>query len=96
MCSYNWDVVDASVVCRQLGFETAILAPVYAFFGEGTGDIWMEDVQCDGSEKSLFECIHALHVQPYCDHWEDAGVICKGKTTINYVKEKTCIWVSQI
>lgn len=35
VCDNQWDVADASVVCRALGFPTAIQAPPRATFGPG-------------------------------------------------------------
>ena len=58
MCPENWDVIDAAVVCRQLGFPTVIAAPVGAHFGNTSGSGVMRNVQCDGSESTLLQCIH--------------------------------------
>ena len=77
VCSWrNWDLQDAMVVCRQLGYGTAVSAPRNAAFGEGTGPIWYADVNCSGHEAYLTQCGHrGLGVQN-CAHSVDAGVIC--------------------
>ncbi|XP_071842198.1 uncharacterized protein [Apostichopus japonicus] len=74
VCDDLWDLTDAEVVCRQLGFGGALSAPRYAFFGLGTGDILLDDVECLGSEGNLLECSYAS--EDNCGHAEDAGVVC--------------------
>ena len=38
--------------------------------------IWMDDLNCDGSETSLAECEHYGWGQSNCDHDEDVSVSC--------------------
>ena len=45
-----------------------------AFFGEGTGSILFNNVQCTGSELQLASC--PLSTTPNCRHNQDAGVRC--------------------
>ena len=76
VCSRGWDLRDATVVCRQLGYGTAVGAPGHAAFGRGSGPIWYDNVNCNGSEASLTQCTpRGLGVHD-CDHRQDAGVIC--------------------
>uniref|UniRef100_A0A8C9VIQ0 SRCR domain-containing protein n=1 Tax=Scleropages formosus TaxID=113540 RepID=A0A8C9VIQ0_SCLFO len=77
VCGYEWDITDASVVCRQIMFcGDAVSAPQYGHFGEGKGKIWMDYVRCSGSESTLKDCEHRGWGQHYCTHPLDAGVIC--------------------
>jgi deleted-in-malignant-brain-tumors protein 1 len=74
VCDDFWDALDASVVCRQLGYEAeGAIALRGAHFGQGEGRILVDDLHCVGNESSLLEC---PYVEPFCFHFEDAGVIC--------------------
>ncbi|KAJ8034474.1 Galectin-3-binding protein [Holothuria leucospilota] len=75
----NWNLVSATVVCRQLGYNAAYAAPKDAFFGEGSGSIWGEVIQCTGEETSISRCSYRYPAPDYCYHRSDAGVVCGGK-----------------
>ncbi|KAI8506624.1 Leucine-rich repeat-containing protein 15 [Branchiostoma belcheri] len=76
ICDYGWDIRNANVVCRQLGYSGADEAKDGAFFGQGTEQIWLDDVNCIGIEARLSQCRHGGWGVHYCGHHEDAGVIC--------------------
>ncbi|KAI4876034.1 hypothetical protein NFI96_008929, partial [Prochilodus magdalenae] len=78
VCDYNWDMRDAAVVCRELACGEAVDALSAAYFGPGSGPIWMDDVNCTGSETTLKNCTFTGWDESYCGHEEDAGVICSG------------------
>ncbi|TDH06412.1 hypothetical protein EPR50_G00132880 [Perca flavescens] len=80
VCDDGWDVNDAKVVCRQLRCGPVQSATSSASFGPGTGQIWMDDVACTGSESFLSECQHRGFGTHNCQHGEDAGVICSAAT----------------
>ena len=79
VCDDGWDMTDANVVCRQLGFPFAAFAVGSARFGAGSGRIWLDDVYCSGSESSVADCKHRGWGVGDCDHKEDASVICSSK-----------------
>ena len=79
VCHNGWDLNDAAVVCRQLGFPGAISSFCCAAFGRGTGPIWLDNVRCTGSETSLSSCSHRGWGRYSCSHYHDAGVNCQGE-----------------
>ncbi|XP_030832032.1 deleted in malignant brain tumors 1 protein [Strongylocentrotus purpuratus] len=76
VCDDSWDLNDATVVCRQLGYTGARYAPHRAYFGAGTGAIFLDDLYCRGDESRLIDCHGADFYQHNCVHYEDASVIC--------------------
>ncbi|TRY88842.1 hypothetical protein DNTS_016930 [Danionella cerebrum] len=73
VCDDGFDSVDALVVCRMLGFQRA--KQVYTD-GRGSGRIWLDELQCTGSESSIFDCPHAGIGINNCQHNENVGVSC--------------------
>ena len=102
VCDDSWDSVDATVVCRQLGYAytgskcknllicNEHLLYIYsacsaggvvysnAFFGAGTGPIYLDDVACTSSSTQLLECSSRPILTHNCLHSADAGVGCEG------------------
>lgn len=59
------------------------VALVGAAFGQGSGEIILNDVECSGTENSLASCAsNGLGVNN-CNHFEDAGIRCNGKFQTN-------------
>ncbi|XP_008996096.2 galectin-3-binding protein [Callithrix jacchus] len=80
VCDSLWDLTDASVVCRALGFENATQALGRAAFGQGSGPIMLDEVQCTGTEPSLADCTSLGWLHSNCRHERDAGVVCTNET----------------
>ena len=45
-------------------------------FASGSGSIFLDNVECYGTESSLLDCNHNAIGNNYCSHYDDAGVTC--------------------
>ena len=78
VCDDFWGAPDAAVVCRELGFSAdGAVARAFAAFGQGTGRILLDNVNCAGTEDRLIDCPAPAIGLHNCGHSEDAGVICQ-------------------
>jgi hypothetical protein len=90
ICDNGWDINDARVVCRQLGYKYGVRALLGKDVPDGTGQIWLDDVACAGNELSLSNCSHSGWGNKNCGHTNDAGVECSATGTVrkNHFKNK--------
>ena len=86
------------ILCHEVAYSELYVvlftkgATVYysAYFGQGTGPIFIHQLTCAGSESSLFQCYWTAYRYNYrCSHSEDAGVRCAG--IILYCCNTTCL-----
>ncbi|NXA56657.1 DMBT1 protein, partial [Nothocercus julius] len=82
VCDDDWDMLDAAVLCRELGCGTALSAPSGAWFGEGSGPIWLNGLRCQGTEERLAQCRHRGWRKHVCAHEEDASAVCSGDLVV--------------
>lgn len=47
-----------------------------ARYGQGSGPIWLDDVNCLGSETRIEDCNHGGWGNNNCDHGEDISISC--------------------
>ena len=89
VCDDFWGLEDATVACRQAGYLGALQALSSAAFGEGSGPIHLDDVECAGTEQRLVDCIHRRFNN--CDHSEDAGVVCDNSASITVTPDSVSV-----
>ena len=90
LSALNWDSI-LQVYCAKIRkvvgewiatFNLSLLVgsrPRYgAFYGQGSGPIFLSGLECAGTEKSLLNCSWNALDGEYCRHYEDAGVACQG------------------
>nr|XP_055046940.1 deleted in malignant brain tumors 1 protein-like [Misgurnus anguillicaudatus] len=83
VCDADWNLTDAAVVCNSMGCGTPIAAPTGAFFGQGSGSVWLDDVICSGNEVTLKNCLSNGIGKSSCGHEQDAGVVCRDIKVVN-------------
>ena len=82
VCSNSFDIFDAHVVCRMLGFPTAMVAlangvaaNLYDTAPSGSNFV-LDNLHCTGSESSVFHCPITGELTDNCGASEIAGVKC--------------------
>ena len=102
VCDDFFGADDATVACRQLGFSGTsyfiIISSkmlcyiliggiaIFTGFTNGVGQIWLDNVQCVGTETRLIDCPYLSPIGTHnCAHFEDAGVRCTTTSEHNYV-----------
>ena len=78
VCDDGFGSPDAQVVCKQLGFPSVSSYSGNAYYGQGSGDILLDDLGCSGSEYSIANCTRykGKWRSHNCGHSEDVGVSC--------------------
>ena len=88
ICDDSFNLNAGIIVCRQIGMDTSRVAIQVGGSGyggsaarsgtsPGTGQIWLDDVNCgDSSLDRLEDCPHKPYGSNNCEHHEDAGVCC--------------------
>ncbi|KAL1492082.1 hypothetical protein ABEB36_012577 [Hypothenemus hampei] len=88
ICDDEWDVSEALVICRQLGYKNTIVkATSNSYFAKAKRRFWMDNVYCTGTEQELTDCKFDGWGNSDCTDEEAAGVICQElKMEINQTK----------
>ena len=63
-------------MCTLFFSSSSGKAKIEAYYGAGSGQIWLDSLECSGNEDTLSECPHEGWGSHDCSHSEDAGVQC--------------------
>lgn len=83
LCDKTWDLKDAAVTCRQLGYSSYGAMPMYNCFTEGQLLFGITSIDCTGSENHILNCTHNGPVLYNCESHNDAGVICQETVVVS-------------
>ena len=95
ICRNEWDINDVKVVCRQLGFQSALAEFIGINTRDDTISVAMSDVACTGQESVLASCkrrdgsswcVDNIGAQALCEpsKWKSAN--------IRDVRSATLLW----
>ena len=77
ICGFNWDISEAHVVCRMLGYPRALIAKTGTEYGLGLNPFLLDNVSCKGDEARLSDCRHDGWGNGRCEDLNNvAGVVC--------------------
>ena len=76
VCDDMWDINDANVACRMMGYSQADSAPMQINLPYSSPDFILDNVDCAGDEDDIFQCPYVP--QHNCGTSEGAGVTCSG------------------
>ena len=69
--------VNSSSCMRDINFLIGAVYFLNAFFGQGTGQIVLDNVLCYGTEPRIYDCANSNGViHSSCGHDDDASVRC--------------------
>lgn len=75
VCAFGGDERGATVVCKELGCGKPLSINLDKF---GTGQIWLSNVDCTGSESALKNCGSLGWGKHSCGHSFDSYIVCSG------------------
>ena len=73
ICYQDWDIKDATVACRQLGYDYVASSSFSTSYNYRTV---FNNLTCSGTETSLFDCAHSGFRRRSCDNRQVARVSC--------------------
>ena len=82
VCDTSFDILDAHVICKMMGFNTSIVAltnsaahEIYGTSPSGSNFV-LDNLDCSGKENSVFECRLTGELSDNCEATQIAGVKC--------------------
>ncbi|XP_042201534.1 scavenger receptor cysteine-rich type 1 protein M130-like [Callorhinchus milii] len=90
VCSDSMGIDEAEVICKQLDCGKALEVEYDGKFDEGSGPIWLDDMECNSKESFLWQCSSRPWGEHNCVHSEDVGVMCSEKAPEKRERAKLC------
>ncbi|CAN7990090.1 unnamed protein product, partial [Ixodes pacificus] len=76
VCDDDFGHMEAMVACAMMGFKGGNATVHTSPHKAGRGPIWLDNLRCSGTERSLDECRTQPWGQSDCDHSEDVAMTC--------------------
>ena len=84
--------VDFNITCIYRGSAQATTNAQQ--FGQGTGRIWLSNVQCQAGAQDFFDCQNnGFGNTGGCSHFNDAGVVCNYQATEGKLRKTNLIYI---
>jgi len=78
VCDNSFDILDAFVACRSMGFLGVKNFTKESRFGLSNSYFSLSNLECRGHEGGLAECMHSIK-SAGCSQYSVAGVVCSEK-----------------
>ncbi|XP_055045873.2 scavenger receptor cysteine-rich type 1 protein M130 [Misgurnus anguillicaudatus] len=76
VCDQDLDSIEGNMICTEAGCGPLQSVKTGAFYGQGTGPLLTDDLNCYGNESAVINCEWDNHTDA-CDHKHDVSVICE-------------------
>ncbi|XP_073669908.1 scavenger receptor cysteine-rich domain-containing protein DMBT1-like [Paramisgurnus dabryanus] len=76
VCDLDLDSIEGNMICTEAGCGPFQSVKAGAFYGQGTGPLLTDDLNCYGNESAVINCEWDNHTDA-CDHKHDVSVICE-------------------
>ena len=88
ICDTNFNNNNAYVLCRMMGYESGAYNATYKQSNVSkSNNIWLDELQCNGTETDVEQCLHRGWGVHNCTHADDVSVRCYGKIlVINFLR----------
>ncbi len=83
ICSDDWGIEEANVVCKELGYCHALHALGGGTYGTSDESLDVGTINCVGNESAILDCPHNHDVSS-CSEDNVASVVCipKGRSEV--------------